>query len=154
GGRHVMLPGSVMVGSLVALTDTRFGMLAQAVKLVAPLSTIVRTAPLPKSPKLHVSTCGVGGPNALTVHPVTAGDSAQFTPLAPVPPSGSVSTSVTLLAVPLPVLVSTMVKVAVSPALMVCPSGVFVTCRFGATQVMLPVSVTVGLLLAPTEARF
>src|SRR5882672_4020217 len=111
-----MLPGSVIVGSLVELTDTRFGMLAHAVKLVVALNTIVRTAPLPRSPKLQLSTCGVGGPNVLTVQPVTAGVSAQFAPLAPVPPSGSVSTSVTPLAVPAPLLVSTMVKVAVSPA--------------------------------------
>src|SRR5207237_673702 len=97
--------------------------------------------------KPQLNTCGLV---PLIAQPVTAGVSAHVTP----PPSGSVSVSVTLLATPVPVLVTTIVKVAVSPALIICPSGVLTTVRLGGRQVMLPVSVVVGSLPELTDARF
>src|SRR2546430_2181358 len=122
---QLMLPVSVTIGLLVELTDARFGIDAQAVKLVAALNTMVFDALAAMSPKLQLSTCGLV---PLIAQPFTTGVSAQVTP----PPSGSVSVSVTLLARPVPVLVTTIVNVAVSPALIVCPSGVLTTVRLGA----------------------
>src|SRR5207302_667145 len=116
--------------------EARFGIEAHAVKLVAALNTTVFAAPPIMSPKLQFSVCGF---EPVIAQPVTAGVNAQVTP----PPMGSMSVSVTLLAVPVPALVSTIVNVAVSPALIVCPSGVLSIVRFGAWQVMLPGLVTV-----------
>src|SRR5438270_254187 len=107
-----MLPGSVTVGLLVALTEARFGIDVHAAKLVVALSTIVRAAPPARSPNAQFSVCGF---DPVIAQPVTAGVSAHVTP----PPIGSMSVKVTLFAVPAPVLVSTMVNTAVSPALMV-----------------------------------
>src|SRR2546430_1816016 len=137
---QVILPVSVIVGLLPALTVARFGIAAHATGLVTALNTTVFEAPLARSPKLQVSTCGFA---PAMPQPVTAGVSAQVTP----PPSGSVSVSVTFLAVPTPPLFTTIVNVAVSPALIVCPSGVFTTVRFGNRQVISPLSFLVVALV-------
>src|SRR5437667_247755 len=118
-----MLPGSLTSGLLDACPVARLGIVVQACGLVTPLTTIVADAPAARSPKLQDSDCAPGAP--LTLHPAEA--VVQFTP----PPAGSGSFSVTLLATPGPALLTTMVKVAVSPALIVCPSGVLTTLRFG-----------------------
>src|SRR5262249_59816691 len=111
-------------GLLVDPTAASFGMLLQAFKRVDAISTRDWTSHPSTSQQLQLSTCAVGGPNALTVHPVTAGVSAQFTPLAPVPPSGIGRASCRERAVTAPVVVSTKVKGDGAAGLMVCPSGV------------------------------
>src|SRR5438093_9529134 len=63
-------------------------------------------------------------------HPVTGGLIDHATP------AGSGSLSVTLLAVPGPLFVTTIVKAAVSPALIVAWSAVLVTEMFGCTTAM------------------
>src|SRR6266536_1884496 len=141
-----MLPGSDTGGLLVALAVARFGIVVHAWKLVTAVTTTVTDAPAAMSPKLQLSVCAPGAP--LTLHPAEA--VVQFTP----PPAGSGSVSVTLLATPVPVLLTTMVNVAVSPALIVCPSGVLSTLSAGGWQMMLPGSCTDGLLLALAVARF
>src|SRR5437667_464144 len=119
-----MLPGSETGGLLVALAVARFGIVVHAWKVVCALTTTVTDAPGAKSPKLQDSDCAPGAP--LTLQPADA--VVQFTP----PPAGSGSVSVTLLATPGPALLTTMVNVAVSPAAIVCPSGVLTTLSCGA----------------------
>src|SRR5437867_60192 len=118
-----MLPGSLASGALVACAVARFGIVVHAWKLVTALTTTVTEAPAARSPKLQDNDCAPGAP--LTLHPADA--VVQFTP----PPAGSGSVSVTLLATPVPVLLTTMVNVAVSPALIICPSGVLTILRWG-----------------------
>src|SRR5712691_3254123 len=110
-----MRPGSLASGVLVECAVARFGIVVHACALVTAVTTTVTDAPAAKSPKLQDSDCAPGAP--LTLHPADA--VVQFTP----PPAGSGSVSVTLLATPGPALLTTMVKVAVSPALITCPSG-------------------------------
>src|SRR6266581_8022125 len=107
-----MRPGSLTSGLLVACAVARFGIVVHAWKLVSALTTTVTDAPAAKSPKLQDSDCAPGAP--LTLQPADA--VVQFTP----PPAGSGSVSVAFLSVPGPALLITMVKVAVSPALIVC----------------------------------
>src|SRR5437763_44514 len=120
-----MLPGSVIVGLLVALTDSRLGIEAHGVKLVAALNTMVFDAAAAISPKLQLSTCGLV---PLIAQPVTAGVNAHVTP----PPIGSLPLTLTPTPFPYTTLFRSIVNVAVSPALIVCPSGVLTTVRLGA----------------------
>ena len=149
GGLQVMLPGSCALGALVALAVARFGIVVHAWRLVSACTTTVTDAPGAKSPKLQESVCAPGAP--LIEHPAEL--VCQVTP----PPAGSGSLSVTPKAGPAPVLLTTMVNVAVSPALIVCPSGVLTTRRpggGGGLQVMLPGSCALGALVALAVARF
>src|SRR5206468_504944 len=114
---------SLASAALVACAVARFGIVVHAWKLVSALTTTVADPPAARSPKLQDSDCAPGAP--LTLHPADA--VVQFTP----PPAGSGSVRVTLVAVPVPVLLTTMVNVAVSPALIVCPSGVLTTVSCG-----------------------
>src|SRR5947207_2043592 len=129
-----MQPPSLTGGLLVALAvAARLFITVHAVGVVSAVNTIVLTAPPTRSPKLQFSVCGGV---AVIAHPATAGVSAHVTP----PPTGNMSVTVTLFAVPSPALVNTIVKVSVSPAVMVVPSGVFRMWRFGAWQVITPPS--------------
>ena len=85
-------------------------------------------APAKMSPRVQVSVCAPGAP--LIEQPAVL--VCQFTP----PPAGSGSVSTTAVAVPSPLLLTTMVNVAVSPALIVCPSGVLTIARPGPVTVV------------------
>src|SRR5438093_1231065 len=114
-----MLPVSCADGLLVALAVARFGIAVHDWKLVTAVTTTGRDCPAAKSPKLQLSTF------AATLQPAVA-----VVHVRP-PGAGSGSFSVTLFAVPGPALLTTMVNVAVSPALIVAPSGVLTILRFG-----------------------
>src|SRR6266446_5228521 len=75
----------------------------QEATLVAAATTTVRASPTFRSPKLHDSTLEA------TLQGGLPGDTSDQ-----VKPAGSVSTSCTFVAVPGPLLVTTMVKVALS----------------------------------------
>ena len=89
--------------------------LAANKKYLTAVATTVFAVFAAMSPSAQLSDCVPGAP--LTVQPVEP--VVQFTP----PPGGSVSLSVTLFAVPGPRLVTTMVNVAVSPAVTVPPAS-------------------------------
>src|SRR4029434_5969132 len=100
-------------------------MVAEAVTLVTAVTTAVKvafTARLPGAGTAQFSFCDPTAP--LTPHPVV--DVAQGT--TPRARSGS-STMVTPVAIPGPRLVTTIVNVAVSPAVIVPLSGVFAIAR-------------------------
>ena len=102
---------------------------AHTVALVAAVTVAVNAAPGPSVPTVHVRICGLV---ALMLQlGVTV---AHVTP----PLFGKVSVITTLFAVPCPVLVTTMVNVAVSPALIAgAPtSGDFAIASTGARHVI------------------
>ena len=125
---QVMVPSSWTCPAFDAAAVAVFGYVAHAWRLVCAVTTAVNEAPCASVPTLQCSAF------ATTV---------QFGVAVPhVRPAGSGSSMTTFNAVPGPKLVTTMVNVAVSPALIVCPSGVFTICSTGVWQVMVPSSWT------------
>src|SRR5258708_17023431 len=92
---------------------------------------IVTLAPLARSPNAQDRTCG--GPAAIA-QPVTGAVRDQVTPV------GRVSPRVALLAVPGPALLTTIVKAAGSPAVIVPVSAVLRTLRVGHWTVIVTIS--------------
>src|SRR6187200_1173550 len=121
-----MSPTSLTDGALLALAVPvlfilLFGaaMRASAVhvcRVVTADTTTVVVKPAAAVPKLQLSTCAPTAP--LIVQPAVA--VVQVTP----PPAGSGSLSVKAFAAPGPLFVTTIVNVAVAPAVIVPPSGV------------------------------
>src|SRR3989442_613168 len=97
----------VVEASFVAATVTVFGRVPQSAVVVARDRVIVRGAPLVRVPKVQLRT------------PAVIEQSEAFGPQRVLLPLGRVPSSVPLEAVPGPSLVTVMVKVAVSPALIV-----------------------------------
>jgi len=146
GGVQVIEPGSDTCGLFTADATATFGIAAQWAALVAADTTMVTDVPEVRSPTLQLRTCGLP---PLTLQPEVPVD--QVTP----PPTGSVSVTVTARAVPGPVLLTTMVNVAVAPGAIVAPSGVFEIVKAGGgTQVMEPGSDTCGAFVATAVAVF
>src|ERR1700675_488472 len=111
-----MLPGSLTCAALVALALAVFGIAVHLPRLVTALTTAVNELPAVRLAIVQPSTWVPTGPVML--------QPAVLVLQVPPPPAGSGSLIVTLVAVPGPLLVTTMVKVAVSPAVMAAPSGV------------------------------
>src|SRR5262249_60888859 len=101
--------------SLLALTVTWLCRVPQSAASVVPLTWIVREAPEARSPKEQLSTPALMEQSALSW--------VQSTPV------GRVSVRVTFFATPGPLLVTTIVNAAASPALTVPLSLAFTTCR-------------------------
>src|SRR4051812_7581502 len=131
-----MLPVSVTGAPLlVATADAKLFIWAHACAEVAAVTTAVTAEPAETSPKLQFNTCVPTGPVMLQ----PAEEVCHVTP----PPAGSESVNVTAVAGPGPLFVTTMVKVAVCPAVIVLPSGVLAIESTGiGTQVMRPLSLT------------
>src|SRR5262249_26207937 len=92
---------------------------AQVCNVVGAVTTAVNDAPCASVPTVQFNVCA---PTA----PVTLQFGVAVDHVTPVPPpAGSGSLIATPVAVPGPLLVTTMVNVAVSPAVIVVPSGVF-----------------------------
>src|SRR5207237_639650 len=109
-----LLFARVVEASFVAATVTVFGRVPQSAAVVARDRVIVRVAPLVRVPKVQLRT------------PAVMEQSAAFAPPRVQVPLGRVSWAATPKAVPGPSLVTVMLNVAVSPALIV-PLPVLVT---------------------------
>jgi hypothetical protein len=120
---QLMLPVSVTVSriplALKKLVAVALAVLLMTLQLVGvtALTTAVLDDCGVKSPKLQFNTRVPGDCVLLMLQPVL--DVLQLRP------SGKTSLTLTAVAVPLPVFVTRIVKVAVWPAVMVPPSGVF-----------------------------
>src|SRR5438477_372344 len=133
-----LLFARVVDSSFVAANVTVLGRVLQSAAVVARDRVIVRVAPLVRVPKLQLRT------------PAVMEQSPAFVPPRVQVPLGRVSWAVTPKAVPGPSLVTVMLKVAVSPALIV-PLPVLVTRTSGHSTV----SVAEAELLARVvEASF
>src|SRR5438045_193303 len=111
---EAVLFAKVVEASLVAATVTVFGRVPQSAAVVARDRVIVRDAPLVRVPKAQLRT------------PAVIEQSAAFAPPRVQVPLGRVSCAVTAKAVPGQRLLTVMLKVAVSPALIV-PLPVLIT---------------------------
>src|SRR5436853_223124 len=114
-----MLPSSCFDTALVALAVAVLFNCAHVSKVVGAVTTAVNEVPCASEPTVQFSVCAPTLP--ATEQPDVA--VLQFTPVPP--PAGSGSLVGTPVAVPGPLLVTTMVNVAVSPAVIVVPSGAF-----------------------------
>src|SRR5512147_2696368 len=109
------------MASLSAAADTSLFNVPQLFAVVLPLRTIVTSAPLARVAQEQERTCG---DVPLIEQPETSGVSAQVTPW------GSMSVRLTFFASPRPLFFNSIVKEAVSPAL-IGPLPDLVTTRSG-----------------------
>src|SRR5215218_3228998 len=134
-----MLPASLTDAALVAVAVAVLFMSAHWPSAVGAVTVALKAAPAARLPTLQFSVCAPTAP--VTVQP------AVTVPHVTPPPAGSGSLIATPVAVPGPLLVRTMLNVAVEPAVMTPASGVLAMASTGVWQVMLPVSLTESALL-------
>src|SRR5262245_19793396 len=128
-----MLPASLFCSALVATAVAVLCISWHDCKLVTALTTIVNALPAPSARSYVPPPAGVPAPQLSTCDPtapVIVHCGVLVVHVTP-PPLGSGSLSVTPFASPGPRFVTTIVNVAVPPAVTVPPSGVFTTCSTG-----------------------
>jgi hypothetical protein len=117
----------------------------QLAALVVLLTVALKFAPKASVPTLQLRICAAGYVPVIE-QPAEAVVQVDAVPV------GSVSLNITPVAEPGPALLTVILKLMLSPAFTVCPSGVFTMDRFGPWHVMLPGSETLSWLVAFAHA--